>query len=125
MEGPIRERNHDLLWAARRAEKGKDWKGRTLGGNSTRGRKHPNWVDYDWNVAYDDVDADAFWDEAANVFDEEARVMDVALLDLVTRSYPRRHRKFPMKLFDALSLTSPAYRTLQGEETNFYECVEL
>ena len=92
-EGPVYERDRDLCWAARRAEKGKDWKGRTLGGNSTHGEKLPNWADYDWNVERDDVDVDAFWDEAENAFAEEARVMNVDLLDLATKSYTKRKRR--------------------------------
>lgn len=122
VEGPIRRRDRDLLWGTRRAEKGKDWKGRTVGGNSRHGQKLPNWVDYDWNVESDDVDVDVSWDEVENACEEEARVMDVELLDLITKSYPRRRRMFSVhSMIGAPSLTSLTYRTAQGEEANFCE----
>jgi hypothetical protein len=80
-----------LRWAVRRVEQGKDWgRGRFT---TNRQSRWPRWVDYDWDVEYEDGDAGESWDGAESVFGP-GRVppMEANLSELIRIPPPRFRR---------------------------------
>jgi len=83
----LAEDRRTLRWALRRAERGRRWEG----GRPTA-NKEPRWVDYDWDVGYEDGDSGE-WSGAESVFEpERVPPIEVGLLDLVRDRRPQYRR---------------------------------
>jgi hypothetical protein len=90
----LAQERRTLRWAVRRAEQGKDWRGRMFTAS-----KKPRWVDYDWDVECGDGGAGEHWDGAESVFEpERVPPMEGCLSELTRIRRPQSRKAVQSKL---------------------------
>jgi len=93
-----------LQWAVRRAQQGKDWgRGRVTTNKKPR---WPQWVDYDWDVGYEDGDAGESWDGAESALrPRKVPPMEASLSELIQipRPWFRRAAQFRLPPYPGLA----------------------
>ena len=106
----LSQERRTLQWAVRRAEQGKDWGGER--DTTSKKPQWPRWVDYDWDVEYEDGYDGESWDREECVLGlGKVPPMEANLSELVRIRRPRSRRAEQSRLF---SYSGLAHRGTKG-----------